>query len=249
MPAPLEGVWNLRDLGGLAVRSGGQTRTGRLFRSGTLWFATMQDCAILAGFEFDTVIDLRMPQEELREEDWLCELLDLRYHHLPVAVPSDGATNGTSGTGTASGVALLHPAGSGAQYLRLLESNAAPLIRALKIIGDPDNHPLLFHCAAGKDPTGVLAAVVLACLDVEESSIIADYAESDVGIRPIAERYREHPLYGPSAAAAIRHRVDGAAIAEFLRLAGGAAGVREWALRNGLGAVPLERMRAELVVD
>ena len=71
-----EGVWNLRDLGGLPVAGGGRTRAGRLFRSGTLWFATSQDCALLAGFEFDTCIDLRLPQEELHDEAWLCEQLD-----------------------------------------------------------------------------------------------------------------------------------------------------------------------------
>ena len=60
-PLTFEGLWNLRDLGGLPVAAGGRTRSRRLFRGGTLWFATMPDCNLMASLGFDTCIDLRPP--------------------------------------------------------------------------------------------------------------------------------------------------------------------------------------------
>jgi protein-tyrosine phosphatase len=229
------GLWNLRDLGGLPVDSGGRTRKRRLFRSGTLWFATMEDCTLLAGFAFDTCIDLRLPQEELHEDDWLCELLDLRYHHLPVEVPDDPKR-----------VTLVHDGGPD-HYLRLLEHNAATYVRAVEIISDPDNHPLLFHCAAGLDRTGLLAALALACLGVSEEAIVDDYVQSDVGIQRIIDRYRGHKLYGAASDAAAGRRVHGFVMREFLATVGGTSGLREWAIDNGLKDTSIERMRAALV--
>lgn len=230
-----EGLWNLRDLGGLPVAGGGRTRHRRLFRSGTLWFATMADCNVMAGLEFDTCIDLRLPQEELHEDDWLCELLDLRYYHLPIEVPDDPKR-----------VTLVYNGGPD-HYLRLLQHNAAKYVRTLEIISDDDNHPLLFHCAAGLDRTGVLAALTLACLGVEPEAIVADYVESDVGIQHIIDKYRGHKLYDAASAESHGHRVEPDVMREFLSVVGGTDGLRDWAVDNGLKDTSLERMRAALV--
>ena len=236
LPMPsFEGLWNLRDLGGLPVVGGGRTRSRRLFRSGTLWFATMQDCNRMAGFQFDTCIDLRLPQEELHEDDWLCELLDLRYYHLAIEVPDDPKL-----------VTLVHDGGPD-HYLQLLQHNAVRYVRALEIISDDDNHPLLFHCAAGLDRTGVLAALVLSCLGVGDHAVVADYVESEAGIRPIIERYRGHTLYGAASAASAGCQVDGQAMRGFLEAVGGAAGLRDWAIDKGLKDTALDSMRAALV--
>jgi rhodanese-related sulfurtransferase len=230
-----DGIWNLRDLGEHPVSSGARVRSRRVFRSGTLWFATMQDCNVMAGLEFDSVIDLRLPAEELHEEDWLCELLDTRYYHLPIAVPDDP-----------SPIALMHADGA-EHYLRLLEHNAVGYVKALELISDPDNHPILFHCAAGHDRSGVLAALVLACLGVDDASIVADYADSTPHVPAIADKYRDHALYGSAAAEAAHRTVDGEVMAEFLALAGGREGLTKWALANGFAEASLQRMRDALI--
>jgi protein-tyrosine phosphatase len=234
-PTTFDGVWNLRDLGTRLVTTGGRTRTGRVYRSGTLWFATSPDCAVLARYGLDTVIDLRLPQEERAEEDWLCELLDTRYHHLPIAADGDP-----------SPIALIHTGGAD-HYVRLLEHNAAQYVRALEIISEPDNQPILFHCAAGLDRSGVLAALVLACLEVDESEIVADYVESTPHLPSIVAAYRDHRLYGAAAIAAADQIVDPAAMAQFLDLMGGSAGLSKWARANGLADASLTRMRSTLV--
>lgn len=235
VPIAFNGLWNLRDLGGRPVGTGGHTRNGRVFRSGTLWFATSPDCVVLARYELDTVIDLRLPQEELAEEDWLCELLDTRYHHLPIAAVDDP-----------SPIALIHSGGAD-HYVRLLEQNAAQYLRALELISEPDNQPILFHCAAGLDRSGVLAALVLACLDVEESAIVADYAESAPHLAPIVAAYRDHRFYGAAASAAADRAVDPTAMRSFLDRMGGPAGLVDWARANGLADAALTRMRATLI--
>lgn len=235
LPTTFDGVWNLRDLGARPVSTGGRTRSGRVFRSGTLWFATSPDCAVLARYRFDTVIDLRLPQEELAEEDWLCELLDTRYHHLPIATDDDP-----------SPIALIHSGGAD-HYVRLLEHNAAHYVKALELVSDPDNQPILFHCAAGLDRSGVLAALVLACLEVEESAIVADYVESAPHLPPIVAAYRDHRLYGAASAAADGVRVDPGAMEQFLDRMGGAAGLTTWAQAHGFGEASLIRMRATLI--
>ena len=236
----LEAVWNLRDLGGLPTRSGGQVRRGLLYRSGTLWYASQADCAVLAAMRVDTVVDLRTDAEERHEEDWLCELLDLRYRRLPVHVPAADSASEHGG--------IADP-GSGARYQRLLEHNSGSYVRALEVIAGPDRHPVLFHCAAGKDRTGVLAALILACLDVAEPAIVADYAASDVFIGRIIDRDRGDAVYGRSSAAlSAGYRMDARAMARFLDLMGGSAGLRRWALGNGLGEQALGRMREALTV-
>ncbi len=231
----LEGVWNLRDLGGLEVAGGGRTRRNQLFRSGTLWFATMADCELLDALKIYTLIDLRLPHEEVREGNWVPELLDYRYHDISIEVPDDPTL-----------ISLVHGGGP-EHYVRLLEHNAAKYIRALRVISEPYNHPLLFHCAAGLDRTSVLAALVLACLDVEEHAIVADHVASDPGVRRIVENYRGHALYGAAAEASSEGGADPAVMIGFLKAFGGASGLKDWALANGLAQEALAEMRAALV--
>jgi protein-tyrosine phosphatase len=236
----LEGVWNIRDLGGLPTRSGARVRRGRLYRSGTLWFASQADCAVLATMQIDTVLDLRTDEEALHEEDWICELLDLRYQQMPIHVPPVDSASEHGG--------MADP-GSGARYQRLLEHNADSYIRALEVISTTDRLPVLFHCAAGKDRTGVLAALTLACLDAEPSAIVDDYGASGASIRRIIDRYRGDPVYGRSSAAVPSdYSIDTRAMARFLDLMGGCAGLRRWVVEHGLDESALERMRAALAV-
>ena len=64
---------------------------------------------------------------------------------------------------------------------------------ALEIVADRDNHPLVFHCSAGKDRTGILAAMVLAALDVVDDDVVEDYALSAPLMKDIRDRMSRDP--------------------------------------------------------
>jgi protein-tyrosine phosphatase len=70
---------------------------------------------------------------------------------------------------------------------------AKPLIDALEIIADPKNHPLLFHCGAGKDRSGLLAAFVLSVLGVADKDIVSDYALSAQYMPDMVKRLMQDP--------------------------------------------------------
>lgn len=76
------------------------------------------------------------------------------------------------------------------RYLDMLEEGRDALGRALRIIADPHSLPLVFHCAAGKDRTGVLAALTLSVLGVADGIIAQDYGLSRLSAQALAEQWR-----------------------------------------------------------
>src|SRR4029453_16083738 len=67
------------------------------------------------------------------------------------------------------------------------------LVDALEIIAETDNHPLIFHCSAGKDRTGVLAAMVLAAMGVVDEDVVEDYTLSAPLMKDIRDRMTSDP--------------------------------------------------------
>lgn len=237
----LRNVWNVRDMGDLPVVAGGRTQRRRIYRSGSLWYADNDDCDALRGLGLASLIDLRTSAELSYEEDWICERLQLpHYRHVAIEVPS---ADDSSRTGS------VIDAASGERYLRLLEYNVPSYVEALRILSDSSALPALFHCAAGKDRTGVLAALLLACLDVEEEAIVEDYFQSDTSIRRTIARYRNHPFYGRSSSAAPdTYTMNRLAMHRFLELMDGTSGILSWVRSNGLAESELRRLRRDMII-
>ena len=61
----------------------------------------------------------------------------------------------------------------------MLENSKKEICLALKLVADPHHHPILIHCTHGKDRTGVISALILACLGVPEEGILKDYSASE----------------------------------------------------------------------
>jgi protein-tyrosine phosphatase len=76
------------------------------------------------------------------------------------------------------------------QYLDMLTGGRQSMIAALVALSDPESYPAVFHCMAGKDRTGILAAVVLGLLGVDDASIVADYALSQAAMVRMEEWLR-----------------------------------------------------------
>jgi hypothetical protein len=136
------------------------------------------------------------------------------------------------------------------RYLWYLDVGAAALAEALTVLGDPDSFPLVFHCAAGKDRTGVLAALVLDLCGVEPEVIVADYLITAERMELILGRYRSDPAFEARMAGVPpgRFGVEADTMERFLEILGRRFGGAEaWATSVGVSPVSIEGLRATLL--
>jgi protein-tyrosine phosphatase len=169
---PLEGNLNLRDIGGYRSADGREVRRGCLFRSDELHALTDADLVTVAGLGIRVVFDLRNAEER-----------DLRPNRLPPDVellervsPSTTDSTPTPEEQIAGGT-LPEPddVQFASVYMGLLDRLAPELRIILERAVDAATRPLLFHCAAGKDRTGLTAALILGVLGVPDDAILDDY--------------------------------------------------------------------------
>lgn len=180
----LSGPVNFRDLGGYETVDGRQVRWRRLFRSDSLVPVTAEDARLLTGdLGLLAVIDLRTSKEVEREGRGGLADVALHYHHIPLV---DDVEHDPDRPWDRS----LHEA-----YTHMLGKRAARLAEALEAIAaEVSEHPTVFHCVAGKDRTGIVAALVLALLGVSDDDIVADYALTQDVMATMIERYPRRAL-------------------------------------------------------
>jgi protein-tyrosine phosphatase len=162
----LEGAVNFRDLGGYEAAGGMQTRWRTLFRADGLGELTDGDLSVLRALGIRTVIDLRSGSE-LERGRFDVDAHPVAFHHFPFIDELPDAQDFDRKPG------LL-----GTQYLEIVRDAGGQILAALDVLASPDALPAVFHCTAGKDRTGVLSAVVLSLLGVDEPTVVADYALS-----------------------------------------------------------------------
>ncbi|MEU6560308.1 tyrosine-protein phosphatase [Nocardia nova] len=239
-----DAIDNVRDLGGLPVTGGGTTRFGVVLRSSTLQQATESDAALLLGsLGLRTLIDLRLPDEVAREGYGLIGTLPIDTVNLPIrkSPRSSLAARDLVPDKTRVDLAELYGA--------LLAGSAEEIVAAARLIADPARRTLLFHCAAGKDRTGVLAAVLLDAVGVAPEVIAADYALTNERMARVRDRLDALGSYTglPPADTGIL-AVDPAVMLTFLgelhREHGGAA---PWLRAHGLSMAQLDMLRRALV--
>jgi protein-tyrosine phosphatase len=173
-------VFNLRDLGGYHTADGRSTRWGRLFRGDGLHRLAAADVTALG---LVTVLDLRTEREI--SERGRVEADGVDWHHLPVLQETWDPTWATPDVTPARFLAD--------RYLVMLAEGEEALGRALRVLADVDRLPAAFHCAAGKDRTGLLAALVLGSLGVDRASIVGDYALTAASMERVLETMRRDP--------------------------------------------------------
>jgi rhodanese-related sulfurtransferase len=171
----LERSFNTRDLGGLIALGGRAVRPGQLYRADGIHRVGDADVARFIDLGVRTVLDLRTPHE-LDEWGVFPDTVGVTHHHLPVLQQTWDRLDLPPVEGEDQAVAFLV-----ARYAEMFEEGAPALATALDLIADPDHRAVVFHCAAGKDRTGVLAMVTLALLGVSDEDIAADYHLSSHG--------------------------------------------------------------------
>ena len=158
----LPGTFNLRDLGGYPA-SGGTIRWRTLLRSDGLHRLDDTGRAALASLNLQTVIDLRTHEETETAPSALGDALSARCRHMPVLNTADFRAM---------------PPELSAVYRYMVDERGATLAAAIGRLCAPGALPALIHCSAGKDRTGLLVALILAEIGVEDDVIAADYALS-----------------------------------------------------------------------
>jgi protein-tyrosine phosphatase len=162
----LEGAVNFRDLGGYAAGVAARTRWRVLFRADGLGELTEPDIEVMRALGIRTVIDLRSGHE-LERGRFDVDAHPVAFHHFPFIDQLPDAQEFDRRPG------LL-----GSQYLEMLSDAGGQILAALEVLAAPGALPAVFHCTAGKDRTGVLSAIVLSLLGVDEATVVADYALS-----------------------------------------------------------------------
>lgn len=235
---------NVRDLGGLPVTGGGTTRFGIVLRSSTLQQATCDDLSHLVDqLGLRTVIDLRLPDEVEREGYGLIADAEVRIANLPIRKSPQSSLAARDLVPDKTRVDLTE------LYGQLLAGSGEHIVEAVRLIIDPDRHSVLFHCAAGKDRTGVLAAVLLDAVGVPAEAIAHDYALTNERIQQVRERLDALPSYEglPQTDTGIL-AVSADVMLGFLdTLHTGHGGAAKWLFANGLTESELQRLREVLV--
>ena len=169
---PLEGSPNFRDLGGYVGEDGRSVRWGQLYRSGDLERLSDSDLAYLLGLDLKVICDFRSEfeaeQSPGRRPDGATLL------PLPIAggdMPMD-ALYQAIGSGDFSGLDEQHLVRANRNFVKEFTPTYAEM---LDQVTRRDGRPALIHCTAGKDRTGLGAAILLWVLGVPTKTIFADY--------------------------------------------------------------------------
>lgn len=178
----LRGARNFRDLGGLRTREGRYIAPGRLLRSGHLGELHEEDIAHLTGeLGADVcVIDLRGVSERIRQT---CALPHAVVHSLPIEPSVAQRLDAVLASGGALTPLMAREFMTEAylNFVRHAHDQVAGLFtHAIERAG----RPLVVHCAAGKDRTGFMVAMLLAALDVPRAAILDDYLLTNQRVRP-----------------------------------------------------------------
>lgn len=236
----LEGSHNFRDLGGYESMDGRVIRWRRIFRSDALHRLTPGDIAhVRDEIGLVSVFDLRSEYE--LEHDGLGSLYEhtARHRHTPFH------------RGDVRQQVTEIPDDLGPLYLRMLEEARPSIVEVFNALAEADSYPAVYHCTAGKDRTGVMTALILRALGVDDESIIADYVLSSEYITPHLEArlksgdMAQYPNIKPSMLRAEAGTMAATLAVIDEQFGPGTALLQEY----GIGRAQIERLQDQLLIE
>lgn len=192
-PAPhpralaVEGLFNLRDVGGMHTVGGGVIRSGVLYRSEAPCSLVGPGLDAFAALGFASVVDLR--DEDEQEGAPVCVPEPVRRLSVPISrVVAGGNEFDAILAGTRRSFSA---ADMGTMMINMFDGAAESLGAFCRLFADDANRPLLVHCTAGKDRTGAAVAVLLAAVGVRQEEILEDYAATTWMTLSPGDRFRD----------------------------------------------------------
>ena len=241
----LEGGCNVRDIGGYATSNGPATRWRTFLRSGSMHRLTPASQAALVDYGLRTVIDLRRTREVEEMPNVFAESPREIYHHQnmigddPLAGKNDAVETGEYAEWIV------------ASYSTWLELRQPQIGQTLATLAEPGALPAVYHCAGGKDRTGIISALLLGIAGVPAETIAEDYALS---ARYLMDRYFAE--WAPSGVTPSNYtwedyQRDFCPPEAMLRVLGHLderyGGIEEYVRQIGLGQTQIDGLRAALV--
>jgi protein-tyrosine phosphatase len=174
-----DGPTNFRDLGGYETAAGRIVRRGRVYRSDALYGLDDDDIGRLQALGLRLAFDLRSPRELAAEPGSLRGRTDIEVREVSLIGSAEGerelierATSSEQGDGVdrLEGERFLREV-----YSRTVEQSAPLIGGILARLGEPEATPAVVYCAAGKDRTGIVAALLLRALGVPRETVLEDY--------------------------------------------------------------------------
>ena len=263
----LDGVDNMRDVGGLSTMDGRAVVPGRLIRSDNLQeLAPASVRHLVDDLGVTDIVDLRTLVEVAKEGDGpMVAEAGVRRHHHTLYTEDTKETGIPPGerklpwesdrdVGTAAKVRRpkkqerRHDAYWSTHYLGYLAQRPDSVVAALRAIAEAKG-AVVVHCAAGKDRTGTIVGLALLVAGVTRDAVVADFAASAERVPRILERLARHPAYAAN--------LDGKTVdqqrprAKTMRLLIEAldreGGAEAWLHRHGWTAADTARLRTKLL--
>lgn len=183
----IPGIQNFRDLGGYPSYPHHKfVRWGMLYRSGEINRLRKGSLKKLKNLEIRTIIDLRSPEEKME----LSKSLEKNFSvvSIPIATGNmEQIINGVQDRSIRSDTVYRIVERMNRE---LITKYATQYRKVFDLLLNEDNYPVVIHCSSGKGRTGIISALILACLDVNEDKIMEDYRLSnDYFNIPRATRY------------------------------------------------------------
>ncbi len=235
----LEGVANLRDVGGYRTADGRTVRSGRLLRSASLHLLDEDGQQELIDRGLRHVIDLRHDHELEHAPNVFRESADVNYQNVSLfaGLSPERLPIGAIPT-------LLE------MYTELLSSSRDLIVRAIEPFATGET--ALVHCSAGKDRTGIIVALLLSLVGVDDETIIHDYALTDIYLEPLRDSFREYARKAGHDMVQYEHMIS--CRPEYMRdflthLRSNYGSAREYLLAGGMTEQQLAAIRDHLTQD
>jgi len=182
-----DGCLNVRDLGGLPTRNGGETRYGAVVRADSVRQLSDEGWQALVDHGVRTVIDLRGDDERVDDPP---AGSGVEVVHIPF-LSGDRAERDALGEELEAAATAAPDVAAGTRdvYLIFLDRFRPNVAAAVRAVANARAGAVVIHCVGGKDRTGLLVAFLLHLAGVDDQDIAADYALSEERLRPRHETW------------------------------------------------------------